>query len=92
MINPVIRLSWIRKQWDSGYVASAERKIREVVRYFFILYNESRSYSQMIEYRATTATEEQQQQPPLTDTLTPHVGETPHYMSLDVPAHAVNLL
>jgi hypothetical protein len=38
----------------------------------------------MIEYRATTATEEQQQQPPPTGTLTPHIGEIPHYMSLDV--------
>lgn len=34
VLNPAIRMSWIRKQWDNDYIDIAEKKIREIVSVF----------------------------------------------------------
>ena len=31
VLNPAVRMSWIRKHWDDDYVADAEQKIIEMV-------------------------------------------------------------
>jgi hypothetical protein len=32
VLNPSIRMSWIRKHWDQDYIFQAETKIRDTVR------------------------------------------------------------
>ena len=34
VLNPSIRMSWIRKHWDQEYISLAEEKIRQTVRHF----------------------------------------------------------
>ena len=32
VLNPAIRMSWIRRHWEEDYIVKAENKIRELVR------------------------------------------------------------
>jgi hypothetical protein len=79
VLNPSIRLSWIHKHWDRQYIASAEKTIRETVRYCHVILQTTLiSNYQMSEYRVTTA------EMPLAGSIAPPcLGDTPAYMSLD---------
>jgi hypothetical protein len=36
VINPTIRLSWIKRHWDLEYIEDAEQKIRQTVRHMIL--------------------------------------------------------
>lgn len=36
VINPCVRMSWIRKHWESEYILKAEDIVKDLVRYLYI--------------------------------------------------------